>query len=83
MTPKFRIYPGLVSVFMLLITGASQFCKKMISSVSRKAHIGYKRAFRLALQIYAHRDAPLDYSCYHPDSKTILTPVFLRVFYDS
>jgi len=31
---------------------------KMISSVSRKAHVGYKRAFRLALQIYAHRDAP-------------------------
>gem|GEM_PF-4648379 len=32
--------------------GAYQFCKKMISSVSWKAHIGYKRAFRLALQIY-------------------------------
>ena len=38
--------------------GASQFCKKTISSVSRKFHVYYKRAFRLALRIYAHWDVP-------------------------
>jgi len=28
------------------------FAKKTLSSVSRKAHVDYKRAFRLALRIY-------------------------------